>query len=110
MRIKTALAPSLSWSGVAQRSEANRRSIEGLPIAINVLSTFLAIDSFNAVKQFRDVEAEYLCESGKFENTLDEHRAAISQLISQGENIALAAKKSGLAPGTEFSLGDIIAT
>ena len=93
-----------------QRSEANRRSLETLRIPKNVLVTFLAIDWFNAVKQFREAEAEYLCEAGAFETALEEHRAAISQLIAQGENLALAVKKSGLLPGVEFSLEDITAT
>ena len=110
MKIRAPNPPSLSWSGVPQRVEANRRSLEGLRIPRNVLFTFLAIDWFNAVKQFRDAEAEYLCESGKFERALDEHRAAISQLISQGENVALAVKRSGLFAGVDFSLDDIKAT
>jgi len=110
MKIRALNPPSLSWSGVPQRVEANRRSLEGLRIPRNVLFTFLAIDWFNAVKQFRDAEAEYLCESGRFEKSLDEHRAAISQLISQGENVALAVKRSGLFAGVDFSLEDIQAT
>jgi hypothetical protein len=84
--------------------------MEGLRIPKNVLFTFLAIDWFNAVKQFRDAEAEYLCQSGKFETTLDEHRAAVSQLISQGESLALAIKRSGLISGADFALADVIAT
>ena len=84
--------------------------MEGLRIAKNVLATFLAIDWFNAVRQFRDLEEEYLCETGKFESTLDEHRAAISQLIAQGESVALAVKKSGLVSGADFGPDDITAT
>jgi hypothetical protein len=110
MKSRAAFAPALSWSGVPQRTEANRRSLEGLRIPKNVLFTFLAIDWFNAVKQFRDAEAEHLCEAGKFESTLDEHSAAVSQLISQGENLALAIKKSGLIAGADFALEDIVAT
>src|SRR5438309_1552703 len=110
MKIRTSSPQSLSWSGVPQRIEANRRSLETLRIPKNVLVTFLAIDWFNAVKQFREAEAECLCEAGKFEAGLEEHRAATSQLIAQGENLALAVKRAGLVPGAEFSLEDITAT
>jgi hypothetical protein len=108
--MKTMTAPSLSWSGVPQRGEANRRSLEGLSIPQDVLFTVLAVDWFNAVKQFREAEADFLCDEGIFEASLEEHRAAIAQLISQGENLALAVRKSGLIADAGFKLDDIRAT
>jgi len=108
--MKTRTPPSLSWSGVPQRGEANRRSLEALHIPQDVLFTVLAVDWFNAVKQFREAEADFLCEDGKFEAILEEHRAAIAQLISQGENLALAIKKSGLIVDAGFKLDDLKAT
>jgi hypothetical protein len=97
------------WSGVAQRTEANRSDVERLSIDPKAAITFLAIDWFNAVAQFRNEEVALL-DSGRFDKFLDEHRLAVATCISQGERLAFGVKKQGLLQGAGFTAEDIRAT
>lgn len=87
------------------RTEANRQLVERLKIPPEAVVSFWAIDWFNSVKEFRDLETENVEETKS-----EEHRAAVSQLIAQGEGIVVTAKRTGLAEGVEFDLDDIRAT
>ena len=69
-----------------------------------------AMDWFNAVKEFRDVESKYLSQPGVFDLTLDEHRESVSNLIAFGEGLVLDIKKTGLVKDVSFSLEDVKAT
>ncbi|HEX3800892.1 MAG TPA: hypothetical protein VH413_19520 [Verrucomicrobiae bacterium] len=96
------------WMSVPQRTQATRTSLESIEgISEDALITFYSVDWFNAVHQFRAEEADYLCQDGQFESTLDEHRAAVAQLIALGETLVLAIKKTGLVKGAKFSIEDV---
>jgi len=97
-------ASVLSWRSLPHRTEANRRDVERLRIPPETVVSFGAIDWFNSVKEFRDIEAEHIKDTQS-----DEHRAGISQLIAQGESLAIAAKRYGLTEGVEFRPEDIAA-
>lgn len=65
---------------------------------------------FTEVESFRDQEEEALAQ-GKYEQTLDEHRAALGLLIGTGERIAFDIKTVGLPPSfSEFGLEDLMVT
>jgi|ERR1051326_5580226 hypothetical protein len=100
-----------TWRGVPERTEANRLSLGKIKsIPREVALTFWAIDWFSSVSQFRNEETDFLCEMGKFEATLDCHRAIIAELISQGETLVMAIRQHGLVPDAGFSVDDIRAT
>jgi len=99
------------WMRLPQRTQANRLSLERIKsIPQNMVVTFWAVDWFNSVSQFRSEEADFLGQEGRFEAALDSHRATVSQLISQGETLALAAKQHGLVKDAGFTIEDIGAT
>jgi hypothetical protein len=62
------------------------------------------------VDAFRELEDRALA-SGDYQQSLDEHRAVLSQLIADGEQIVWAAKQHKLARlPTDFTLDDLQAT
>src|SRR5579872_1281924 len=101
----------VSWESASRRTEANRASLAGIKsLPATAVVTFWAVDWFNAVTQFRNEEASFLCQDGQFEATLDDHRAVVSQLIFQGETLVLAARKCEIVKDAGFSIDDIRAT
>jgi hypothetical protein len=95
------------WRGVAQRTEANRTSVGRIKdIDPKMAVTFLAIDWFNSVIQFRNEEADFL-ETGLFDQLLDTHRFMVATLIAQGELLTNEIKKHGLLQQADFTADDL---
>jgi hypothetical protein len=62
------------------------------------------------VDSFRDLEERYMIE-GAYKDKLPEHRAAISQLISNGEHLVLFVKRHGMiVTPAGFKVEDLMAT
>jgi len=97
--------------GVPQRTQANRLWLERIKsIPRDMLLTFWSVDWFNSVNQFRSEETDFLCQDGHLEATLDSHRAAVAQLIAQGETLVMAIKSGTLVKDAGFTVDDILAT
>lgn len=79
-------------------------------IPIPVANAMFATMWFLNVDAFREVEEKFIL-AGKYEETLQDHRAMLSNIIADGETVILAAKKNGMAatPGN-FTIEDIQAT
>jgi hypothetical protein len=99
------------WLGLSQRTQANRSWLERIKsIPQDMLLTFSSVDWFNSVNQFRTEETDFLCQDGRFEATLDSHRATVAQLIAQGETLVTAIKSASLVKDAGFTVDDIRAT
>lgn len=98
---------NLSAGRVRQSLEWIDREEEMSPqsaIAIHASIWMVGVDAF------REQEDRALA-SGDYQQSLDEHRAVLSQLIADGEQIVLAAKQHNLSGlPTDFTLDDLRAT
>lgn len=79
-------------------------------VPIPVANAMFATMWFLNVDAFRQLEEKFLL-TGKYEESLEEHRAMLANIIADGEVVILAAKKNGMAatPGN-FTPEDIQAT
>jgi hypothetical protein len=96
---------------VPNRTEANRLSLERFTsIPKDAFVTFMAVDWFNSVQQFKVVETGVLQEQGKLEAVQGLHRAVVAELISQGEALAIHVQEHGLVSDADFTIDDVRAT
>jgi hypothetical protein len=101
----------LYWESAPARTDATRTALEAITgMPPDALLTFLCIDWFNGVEQFRTAEAINLSNEGSFEALLDFHRATIARLIYQGEGLVLLFQGRALVEGAKFTANDIRAT
>src|SRR5436190_11725381 len=90
--------------GVSERTEATRVSVGRIKsIPPEVALTFFTIDWFSSVNEFRNEEADFLCEEGTFDAALDSHRATLAVLISQGESLVMSIKQNGVVSDAGFT-------
>jgi hypothetical protein len=102
---------SPTWRWVPERTDLNRSSLGKIKsIPEEMVLTFWAVDWFSSVNQFRNEELHFLGEDGRFEATLDDHRAVVAQLIAQGETLVTRIKRSGMVNDSGFTIDDIRAT
>jgi hypothetical protein len=73
-----------------------------------VRNSALAVVWFIQIDTFRALEDKFLI-SGEYEAQIDDHRVALSELLSAGERLVALIKSGGLLQ-TQFSLEDVEAT